>query len=131
MDFSTSVIPYTKAVETVLYERIFAPFRDSSGFADVDCINKFLKDFMRGEKKLTLGSFVIILSSSKETALRQFVSRHIPNAAHRVFGDNGLVTILSDEAMLDIRNKAAHDEVLSRDEAQQARTWTMQILGML
>src|SRR5262245_13766099 len=30
MDFSSSVIPYTKAVETVLYERIFAPFRDSS-----------------------------------------------------------------------------------------------------
>jgi hypothetical protein len=131
MDFSTSVIPYTKAVETVLYERIFAPFRDDSGFADVDCINKFLKDFMRGEKKLTLGSFVIILSSSKETALRQFVSRQIPDAAHRVFGDNGLVMILSDEAMLDIRNKAAHDEVLSRDEAQQARTWAIQILELV
>jgi hypothetical protein len=131
MDFSTSVIPYTKAVETVLYERIFAPFRDDSGFADVDCINKFLKDFMRGEKKLTLRSVVIILSSSKETALRQFVSRQIPDAAHRVFGDNGLVTILNDEAMLDIRNKAAHDEVLSRDEAQQARVWAMQILELV
>jgi hypothetical protein len=30
--------------------------------------------------------------------------------------------------MLDIRNKAAHDEVLSRDEAQQRRAWAMQIL---
>jgi hypothetical protein len=30
--------------------------------------------------------------------------------------------------MLDIRNKAAHDEVLSRDEAQQTRVWAMQIL---
>ena len=29
--------------------------------------------------------------------------------------------------MLDIRNKAAHDEVLSRDEAQQTRAWAMQM----
>ena len=35
---------------------------------------------------------------------------------------------LNDEGMLDIRNKAAHDEVLSRDEAQQTRAWAMQIL---
>jgi hypothetical protein len=128
MDFSTSVIPYTKAVETVLYERIFAPFRDSSGFTDADCSNKFLKDFMRGEKKLTLGNFMIILSSSKETALKTFVNHTIPDATNRVFGTNGVVTILNDEAMRNIRNKAAHDEVLSRNEAQEARAWAMQIL---
>jgi hypothetical protein len=34
----------------------------------------------------------------------------------------------NDVGMLDIRNKAAHDEVLSRDEAQQTRAWAMQIL---
>ena len=56
MDFSSSIIPYTKAVETVLYESIFAPFRDGSGYAEADCNNEFLKDFMRGKKKLTLGS---------------------------------------------------------------------------
>jgi len=131
MDFSSSVIPYTKAVETVLYERIFAPFRDGSGYAEADCNNKFLKDFMRGEKKLTLGSFMIILSSSKETALRTFISRTYPDAAQRVFGDKGLVATLNDEDMCDIRNKAAHDEVLSPDEAQQTRSWAMQILGQV
>jgi hypothetical protein len=30
--------------------------------------------------------------------------------------------------MRNIRNKAAHDEVLNRDEAQEARSWAMQIL---
>jgi len=128
MDFSSSIIPYTKAVETVLYERLFAPFRDGSGYTDADCSNRFLKDFMRGDKKLTLGSFMIILSSSRETALRTFISHTIPDAANRVFGTNGLVTILQDETMRNIRNKAAHDEVLSCDEAQEARSWAMQIL---
>jgi hypothetical protein len=128
MDFSSSVIPYTKAVETVLYERIFAPFRDGSGYADADCINEFLKDFMRGKKKLTLGNFMIILRSSRETALQTFISRIYSDAAQRVFGAKGLVATLNDEVMLDIRNKAAHDEVLSRDEAQQTRVWAMQIL---
>jgi hypothetical protein len=33
--------------------------------------------------------------------------------------------------MRDIRNKAAHDEVLSRDEAQQARAWALLILGQV
>ena len=32
---------------------------------------------------------------------------------------SALVAIPNDQGMLDIRNKAAHDEVLSRDEAQQ------------
>jgi hypothetical protein len=41
------------------------------------------------------------------------------------------VSILNDEQMRDIRNKAAHDEVLSRDEAQQTRSWAMKILGYL
>ena len=128
MDFSSSVIPYTKAVETVLYERIFAPFRDGSGYTEADCNNEFLKDFMRGKKKLTLGNFMIILRSSRETALQTFISRTYPDAAQRVFGAKGLVATLNDEGMLDIRNKAAHDEVLSRDEAQQTRAWAMQIL---
>jgi hypothetical protein len=39
-----------------------------------------------------------------------------------VVGTYGLVTILNDNAMRDIRNKAAHDAVLSRDEAQQAQS---------
>ena len=33
--------------------------------------------------------------------------------------------------MFDIRNKAAHDEVLRRDEARQTRSWAMQILGQV
>ncbi len=127
MDFSTSIIPYTKAVEVVLSQLIFIPFRQQ--YTDADCTNEFLKKFMRGEKDLTLGSFMIILSSSRETALRGFISRMYADAATRMFGAQGLVNILNDEEMRDIRNKAAHDEVLSRDEAQQTRSWAMKILG--
>ena len=127
MDFSTSIIPYTKAVEVVLSQLIFIPFRQQ--YTDADCTNDFLKKFMRGEKDLTLGSFMIILSSSRETALRNFISRVYTDAATRVFGDQGLVIILNDEEMRDVRNKAAHDEVLSREEAQQTRSWAMKILG--
>jgi hypothetical protein len=111
MDFSASVIPYAKAVEVVLSQRIFIPFRQQ--YTDADCRNDFLKKFMRGEKDLTLGSFMIILSSSHETALRNFLSRTIRDATNRVFGPHGLVTFLNNEAMRDIRNKAAHDEVSS------------------
>ena len=71
---------------------------------------------------------MIILRNGRETALRTFISRIYPDAVQRVFGDKGLVATLNDEGMLDIRNKAAHDEVLSRDEAQQTRAWAMQIL---
>jgi hypothetical protein len=122
MDFSSSVIPYTKAVEVVLHRRFFEPFRAAHS-AD-DCRNEFLQKFMRGEKSLTLGSYMIILSSSKETALRSFMGRSLADV-------DGLVTILNDDAMRDVRNKAAHDEVLTRDEAQQTRAWAIGILGML
>ncbi|MCB9451455.1 MAG: Eco57I restriction-modification methylase domain-containing protein [Anaerolineaceae bacterium] len=119
MDFSSSVIPYTKAVEVALHKLIFEPFRTSH--SDRDCRNEFLQKFMRGEKELTLGSYMIILSSSRETALRGFISRIVSDV-------EGLATTLNDTAMRDVRNKAAHDEVLSRDEAQQTRTWAMDIL---
>ena len=79
---------------------------------------------MRGEKELTLGSYMIILSSNRETALRGFISRIVSDV-------EGLATTLNDTAIRDVRNKAAHDEVLSRDEAQQTRTWAISILGMV
>lgn len=127
MDFSTAIIPYTKAVEVALHERIFAPFRVGVGGAD--CHNAFLQGFMRGEKHLTLGSYMLILSSTKETALRSFIARQLADAARHIFGDGGLVTILNDTTMRDIRNKAAHEDVLTRTEAQQIRGWALGILG--
>jgi hypothetical protein len=74
---------------------------------------------------------MITLSSTRETALRNFIGRIYSDAATRAFGAQGLVTILNDEEIRDIRNKAAHDEVLSRVEAQQMRSWAMHILGQV
>jgi hypothetical protein len=67
---------------------------------------------------------MIILSSGKETALRTFAGRVIRDM-------DVLATTLNDDAMRDVRNKAAHDEVISRDEAGQARAWALGILGMV
>lgn len=128
MDFSTSVIPYTKSVETYVIKRIFEPFRDESGYSATHCVNKFLQEFMAGTRHLTLGNFGIILKSSKETALRSFISSRFANAASVIFGTNGMAEALGDEAMRTIRNKAAHDEVISRDEASAIRAWVMGIL---
>jgi len=128
LDFSTSVISYTKSVETTLYERIFLPFRDSSGYTDADYHNDFLREFMLGRRELTLGSFPRILSSSREPALRRFVESQIPDAPTRFYGSGGVVSLLNDQAMIDIRNAAAHDERLERDAAQQMRAWAFDIL---
>lgn len=122
MDFSSSVIPYSKAVEVALHRRIFEPFRQAH--RATDCHNEFLQKFMRGEKELTLGSYMIILSSRKETALRAFVG-------HMVSDVDGLANTLNDGSMRDVRNKAAHDEVINRDEAGQARAWALGILGQV
>jgi hypothetical protein len=119
MDFSSSVIPYTKAVEVALHKLIFEPFRTSH--SDSDCNNEFLQKFMRREKELTLVSYMIILSSSRETALRAFVGGFVRDV-------QALATLLNDPDMGKLRNKAAHDEVITRDEAQQAREWALTIL---
>lgn len=130
MDFSTAVIPYTKAVEVALYQRIFIPFRDESGNTDADVRNDFLKKFMRRQKELTLGAFAIIFQAT-EPALRAFVDSRIPNAATAFYGDNGVVAMLNDTRMVAFRNDAAHDEVLARDDAAQIRAWALGVLRRL
>ena len=60
-----------------------------------------------------------------------YKSEYFRGEVFAMLGTHELVTILNDAGRLDIRNKAAHDEVLSRDEAQQARSWAMQILGQV
>jgi hypothetical protein len=86
------------------------------------------KDWLKDLQRTKLDDSLIQASTIAETALRNFLSHTIRDATNRVFGTHGLVTLLNNAAMRDIRNKAAHDEVLSRDEAQEARVWAMQIL---
>lgn len=123
LDFSSSVICYAKAVETIIYNRFFMAFKNSGQYTDQNCKNKFLQQFMRGEKELTLGSMPIILKSS-EPALQAFLAPLVNNLAQ-------LVNLLGDQANIDLRNQAAHDEVLTRDQAKQAQAWAMGILGLL
>jgi hypothetical protein len=123
MDFSASIIPYTKAVEVVLAKRIFEPFRQQ--YTDGDCENKFLKDYLLGIKELTLVNFMIILSSSKERALRNFVQDTVKNLA-------GLLELVKDNKTIgDQRNDAAHDVLFGREDARAMRAWAIAVLRTL
>ncbi len=130
LDFSATVISFAKAVESSLYTRLFLPFRDQGTYSDADCRNKFLQAFMRGEKHLTLGSYPIIMGSSKEAALRQFAASQFGNHA-ALFSEAGALGLLQDEGNIQLRNKAAHDELLTRENALTARQWALGILRFL
>ena len=62
-------------------------------------------------------------------ALRGFAGRSFAHAESSIFGDDGVAGLLNDEASLALRNRAAHDEVLSREDAQTARAWALAILA--
>jgi hypothetical protein len=119
MDFSTSVVSYCKVVEVVLRERVFEPFRQQ--YTDADVTNKYFKDFMQGKHKLTLGNYNFIVPSSSEPSLRIFLGKLVTDL-------QSLIDAFKDQTKVDLRNKAAHAEVLTRDEAQQIRAWAVGIL---
>lgn len=121
MDFSTSIVSYSKVIEVVMYERVFEPFRQR--YSDADAKNSFFKEFMQGKRKLTLGNYSFILPSSSETSLRNFVTKLVTNL-------QALTDAFKDKTKVDLRNKAAHAEVLSRDEALQIREWAIGILAL-
>ena len=76
LDFSTSIIGYTKAVEQAIMQRIFEPFRDA-GYGPAELSTKCYKAYMKGKKKLTLGNFSYIFTS-KEKALQAFAEHQYP-----------------------------------------------------
>jgi hypothetical protein len=132
LDFATSVMSYAKAVETMLFHRLFLPFRDEAGAPPAGAHNNFLRQFLSGERdKLTLGSMQIILASSKETALRAYAARRFYDAPTRLFGPGGVAALLADPAALALRNAAAHDQLITRAGAQSARAWAVSILEKL
>ncbi len=133
LDFSGTVMEYSKAVEAAVYHRIFLRFRAESGCTAEDVENeKVFKPFMADpEKKLTIGSFHILLSSSKEKALQRFVRRIYPRADEVIYGRTGVLKLLSDQANIDLRNAAAHDKVLDRDAAKAVRAWAFAVLRNL
>jgi hypothetical protein len=131
LDFSTSVVSYAKAVETMLYHRLFVRFRAESGATAADCHNAHLQKFVLERKPLTLGSMGIILASSHEAALRRFVPQLYPRAAQTFYGPAGVVEQLQDPAAVSLRNQAAHDTPLTRSAARTVRDWALGILQYL
>lgn len=131
LDFSTSIIGYTKAVEQALMQHIFEPFR-AAGYGANDCKNKVLQKFMDGDGKLTLGNFAYFFTSS-EKALLRFVEQQYPGRGQSLFFDKmaGVRALLNNQENIDLRNKAAHSEVLSKEDARNGRQWALAILRHL
>jgi hypothetical protein len=72
-----------------------------------------------------------ILRSNKEVALRRYAERAFVDAAETIFGENGVAGLLADKTNIELRNRAAHDTVLARADALQARAWALGILRLL
>ncbi len=72
-----------------------------------------------------------IVRSAKEQALRAFVQRIFANAPVTIFGDDGVAGLLADKTIIELRNRAAHDTVLTRADALTARAWALAILARL
>jgi hypothetical protein len=80
---------------------------------------------MRGKAKLTLGNCSIILGSTSKIALRAFTKRIYPRAEETFFDPNGVVAGLNDPKSTELRNRAAHDETVSKEEAGYMRIWAL------
>ncbi len=85
---------------------------------------------LQSGKPITLGSMEIILASSQEITLRAFITKQYPRAAANIFTKDKLLAQLS-QAQVGARNAAAHDGVLTLDDARVARQWALEILGYL
>jgi len=126
-EYSGVVISFAKAAETILNERLFLPFR-AAGYTAKDCSNEFFQKFIEGGKSLMLGNMGFILPSSHEPVLRAFVRTLYPNADQTIFAKDKLMALL-DKTQVSARNGAAHDGVLTQDDAKAARQWAIEILG--
>jgi hypothetical protein len=73
----------------------------------------------------------IILPSSRETALRDYIRKLYPDSDQRFFGPDGVVALLNDPVSLELRNAAAHDQTLSKEDARKVRAWAFDILRKL
>jgi hypothetical protein len=131
LDFASCVLSYAKAVEQMLGVRLFGRFRAESGATAADCHNEFLAKFMAGGKAPTLSAMGDILRSGKEVALRRYAERAFVAAAETIFGENGVAGLLADKTNIELRNRAAHNTVLARADALQARAWAQAILRKL
>jgi hypothetical protein len=126
-DYSPVVISFGKAAEAGLNERLFIPFRQTH--TPSDCANEPFQKFMRGNKTLSLGSMPIVLASSAEKALRAFVLKRYPNAMQTLLNPKAFLGLLTQDKIDKYRNSAAHDAVLTADDAKAARQWALEILS--
>lgn len=129
-EFTGSVVNYAKAVEISLNELLFTPFR-AAGYTDRDVENEMaFKPFMRGQRKgIMLGSMDFVLTTNERT-FHSFVLTLYPNADNTIFSKTALRAFLTPQ-QIERRNRAAHDDAMSRQDAEDARNWASGILQHL
>src|SRR5690606_11033738 len=109
-------------IELVLLKSVFEPFRQQHTVDQVK--NKVFSEFMNSERNLTLGNYLFIIPSSSEPQLRQFMTPLFTNL-------QVVIDAFKDNKQVELRNNAAHAEVLTKAEAQQIRAWVLNILKQL
>lgn len=60
-------------------------------------------------------------ADANEAALRAYADRAFVDAATTIFGNAGVVGLLTGKAAIELRNRAAHDTVLTSADVLQAR----------
>lgn len=126
LDFSTAVIPFSKAVEVTLDERIFAPFKQSGATGTIG--DQFLSEYVRRGKPLTLRNVSIIL---KDGILRGFEPTLRDFVLSLGLDGESIARRVDDRTMIGIRNEAAHAEELNKDAALQVRRWAISVLSLM
>jgi len=74
-----------------------------------------------------LGSMGIVLASSHEPTFRAFIRSKYANADQTIFAKDKLLGLL-DKTQVSARNGAAHDAVLTADDAKSTRQGAIEIL---
>jgi hypothetical protein len=139
-DHAPTVVSYAKAVEIVLLQQIFQPFRDSLSVAEKSKLSQLdtlrsddaqLRRFLSSGRALTLGDMVYALQRAGARgalgdalrAIRQFLlAEERTRLLYTEFTGRGLV--LSRE-----RNDAAHSQPFDRPRCETVRTIALELLA--
>ncbi len=143
-DFSPVSIQFCKAVETELQGSLFDPFKtkvlnDRDAIRRANNDNDIFENYIFENKSMALGQMAWILkntSKDKNIAgleLRKSFKQHIEQELNSnvIFGDRGLLKILTMNKVNKYRNGAAHSSIIPKDRAIAAREWSYNNLNII
>jgi hypothetical protein len=126
LDFSSTVLAYAKAVEQMLGKRACSPVSAAEGRATAaDCRSDYLFQKIHERRQAAdAGSVIGDISAQHQGSwpCAQFGERaSIWTPPGRSLGRRVSSGLLADKAAVELRNRAAHDTVLTREDALHMR----------